>query len=149
MKKFGIDFTAIATKAAGHAVGAAAYTQLNKAKFMQNFSPSKQALKGLVTAAIGYIAAPMLAKQAGLAGKGNKGAFVESIGEGLGIVGVMIAANALIKPQAGSPALFPVISGVEGMEENGIEGVLYEEGIEGITYETDPTLAGAEHGEAV
>ena len=150
MSKLGIDFKAIATKAAGHTLGAMAFTQLNKAKFMQNFTPEKQALKGLVTAAIGYIVAPMLAKKAGLAGKGSKGALVESIGEGLGIVGVMIAGNALIKPGPGKPALLPIISGVDGMEENEIEGIIYEQPMAGTSYEQDPTVAAVlEFAEAV
>lgn len=134
--KLGIDFKAAATKAAGHATGAALFTQLNKAKFLQQYStPEKQATKGAIVAAIGYLAGPLLAKKMGLAGKGSKGAFVESACEGLGMIGVMIAANAVIKPKAGQPALFPTISGVEGYEENPINGLgtIYEENEEGVS----------------
>lgn len=140
--KLGIDFKKIVTKVGGHAAGAAAFTQLNKLKFMKDFTPEKQGVKGLVTAAIGYLAVPMIAKKMGLAGKGSKGEFVEAVGEGLGLVGVMIAANALIKPKAGQPALFPTISGVDGYEESPIQGlgVIYEDdnmaGVDG--YEESP-----------
>jgi hypothetical protein len=138
MKVLGIDFKAVAAKVAGHAAGAAAFTQLNKAKFMRSYdAPEKQAAKGLVAAAIGYLAVPMIAKKTGLAGKGAKGAFAESVGEGLGIVGLMLLGNAVIKPAAGKPALFPVISGVDGYEENPIEGLgeMYDD-VSG--YEQDP-----------
>lgn len=65
-----IDFKGAATKMAGHAAGAAAYTQLNKLKFMQNQKDPKY--KGLITAAIGYLVVPMLAQKMKLGGRGNK-----------------------------------------------------------------------------
>lgn len=128
MKK-GIDFKAVATKAGGHAAGAAAFTQLNKLKFMKAFTPEKQGIKGLITAAIGYIGVPMIADKMGLAKKG-KTDLVNAVGEGLGMVGVMIAANAFVKAPAGQPALFPTISGVAGYEQSPIEGL-------GIAYEDE------------
>jgi hypothetical protein len=150
--KLGIDFKAIATKVAGHAGGAFAFTQLNKAKFMRAYdAPEKQAVKGAIAAAIGYVVAPILAKKMGLAGKGTKGALVESVGEGLGIVGVMLMGNALIKPQAG-PALFPVISGVDDTEydENQMAGIGEYYGNNGMSgYEQDPTVLGVGEAEAV
>ncbi len=149
--KLGIDFKAIATKVGGHAAGAFAFTQLNKAKFMRAYdAPEKQAIKGAIVAGLGYVVAPMLAKKLGFS-KGSKGAMVESVGEGLGIVGVMLMGNAVIKPQAGKPALFPVISGVDGTEdyENELAGIGkyaemagYEQDPTVAGYEADPTLAG-------
>ena len=147
--KTGINFKAVLTKAGGHAAGAVAFTQLNKLKFMQNFTAEKQGVKGLVTAAIGYLAVPMIAKKVGFAGKGSKGEFAESVGEGLGLVGIMIAANAMIKPAPGKTALFPTISGVDGVdgyEESPIEGlgVIYEDVNEEIAGYEESILAGVD-----
>src|ERR1700761_8523725 len=84
-KKINVDFKGVAIKMAGHAAGAAAFTQLNKLKFMQNFTPEKQGIKGLITAAIGYLGVPFIAEKAGLTGKG-KGEFINNVGEGIGLV---------------------------------------------------------------
>ena len=116
----GIDFKAAALKAAGHAAGAAGYTQLNKLAFMKKLGadPAKAGTKGLLTAAIGYLAIPLIASKLKVAGKGAKGAFIEHVGEGIGIIGIMQTANAFIKPKNGAPALFPAISGYEELPYN-------------------------------
>lgn len=130
--KLGIDFKAVATKAAGHAAGAALTTQVNKLGFVQKMS--KPVYKGLFTAALGYIGVPILAKKLKLTGK--KGGLVEAAGEGMGLVGVMMSVNAV------KPGILPTISGIEGYEHNPLEGVgeLIEDDVAG--YENNPTMAG-------
>ncbi len=125
MKK-GIDFKAAATKMAGHAAGAAAYTQLSHLQFMKNIGKDKTTglvtgpMKGLVTALIGYIAVPMIAEKMKLSGKGGKADFVQHVGEGIGMVGIMQAANAQFPGKTPETGLFPQIA---GYEENPISGL--------------------------
>lgn len=148
----GINFKEIATKAAGHAAGAALYTQVNKLSFIKklgqdaagNPDPKKKAVQGLVIAALGYVAVPAIAKKMKLTG--NKGGLVSSAFEGLGMVGIMQAANAQFPAKDGKPSLFPVISGVGGYEENPIMGLgnLYEDHdaeVEVSGYERNPYAA--------
>ncbi|MCC6258070.1 MAG: hypothetical protein IT254_07100 [Chitinophagaceae bacterium] len=138
--KLGINFSQVAQKAAGHAIGAAAFTQLNKVKFMQDMGndPKKQVTKGLIVAAAGYIVGPMLGKQFKLTG-GKKGLLIESAFEGMGMIGTMIAANALMPAKDGKPSFFPTISGYEESPINGYElsplsglGELDDESLEGL-----------------
>ncbi len=77
-------------------------------------------IKGLITAAIGYIGIPMLVAKAKLGGKGAKADLMSHVGEGVGIVGVMQLANAFVPPKPGGNAIFPTIS---GYEENPISGL--------------------------
>ncbi len=146
-----IDFKAAATKMAGHAAGAAAYTQLNKLKFMQSLSKDPKTglvldkptpIKGLVTALIGYIAVPMIAEKMKIAGRGKKGEFIQHIGEGMGMIGVMQAANALAPGTTAKPALFPMISGVD--DDNSVQGLgMISEEDDGVSgYETNPMRVG-------
>ena len=118
-----IDFKAVATKAAGHAAGAAVYTQINKLAFMKKQTNPK--VKGLISAALGYFVMPMLAQKAKLGGKGAKGDFIQHVGEGVGIVGIMQLANAFAPGNASNPSLFPTISGVE--DETYPVGLITEE----------------------
>lgn len=135
-----IDFKAAAMKAAGHAAGAAAYTQLNKLQFMQNQTNPK--IKGLITAAVGYIGIPMLAAKAKLGGKGSKADFLTHVGEGMAIVGVMQLANSFVPATAGKPALFPQITGV-GDDVAGLGLISQEEEPEEISgYENNPMRIG-------
>ena len=154
MKAVKIDFKEIAVVAGGHAAGAALFTQVNKLKPMRAYDdPSKQAIKGAIVAGLGYVAIPYLANMLNLAGKGSQATFVKAAGHGMGLVGTMILANAVVKPAPGKTAIFPNISGVEGMGgENELSGLgmLYDENIEGYEndptdvsgYETNPMLAG-------
>jgi hypothetical protein len=147
MKTPKIDFTKVATTMAGHAAGAALFTQVNKLKPMRAYDdPSKQAIKGAIVAALGYVGVPYITSMLGLSGKGAKADFAEAAGQGMGMVGTMILANSVIKPKNGN-ALFPTISGVEGIgEENDIQGLGMIYGDEDYVsgYESDPTLAGYE-----
>jgi hypothetical protein len=69
----------------------------------------------------------------------GKGGMVSAAFDGLGIVGIMQAANAQFPGKPGTPGLFPTIS---GYEENPIMGlgeeIMEEESIEG--YEENPTI---------
>ena len=131
MSKLGIDFKAVATKAAGHAAGAVVAGKLNSVGFIQKIAnPTTQ---GLVKAAIGYIGIPMLAKKAGFKG-GKKGDLLEAVGEGVGIIGILQAGNSW------KPDMFPKVSGIEGYEENPIQGLgeLYDaDSVSG--YEENPS----------
>lgn len=144
MKTPKIDFTKVATTMAGHAAGAVLFTQVNKLKLMQAYNdPSKQAIKGAIVAALGYVGVPYITGMLGLSGKGAKADFAEAAGQGMGMIGTMLIGNAAIKPAAGGTALFPAISGVDGIGdyENELSGL----GMIGDTdyvegYENDPTL---------
>jgi len=133
--KLGIDFKAVAMKAGGHAAGAALAGKLNSVSFINKIAnPTTQ---GLVKAAIGYIAIPMLAKKMKLSG-GKKGDILESVGEGVGMIGILQAGRSKF------PAIFPKVEGVEGYEANPIQGLGELEEVSGTEdedisgYETDP-----------
>jgi hypothetical protein len=143
--KLGINVKEIAVKAAGHAIGGIAVTQVNKIKYLKDLPPEKQAIKGAIIAGLGYAVMPLLAKKMG---KGTEAALLTAAGEGIGFVGTMILANAVVKPQAGHPAMFPTISGTEdGMGESDIQGLgMLENNYENVNgYEQNPTnVAGYE-----
>lgn len=131
----GIDFKAVATKAAGHTAGAVAASKLAKLSFMQKLT--NPVARGLVTAAIGYIGVPLVAKKLKLTGK--KGGLVEAVGEGLGMVGILQAGNSKM------PNLIPAVSGVDGYEDSPIMGLgemSVDQEISG--YEQNPILAGTD-----
>lgn len=125
--KLGINFKEIAMKAAGHTAGAAVAGKLNNVAFIKKIA--NPATQGIVKALIGYVGIPLIAKKMKLSG-GKKGDLLESIGEGVGMIGIMQAANSKF------PSVFPTISGTDdeggvyGYEQNPIEGL-------GIPYEDD------------
>ena len=126
--KLGIDFKAVATKAAGHGVGAVVAGKLNSVSFINKIAnPTTQ---GLVKAAIGYVGIPLLAKKMGMTGKG-KGNLIEAVGEGVGMIGILQAGHNV------QPALFPAVAGISGYEENPIQGL-------GELYDTDRNVSGYE-----
>lgn len=131
----GINFKEVATKAAGHTAGAALAGKLNSVGFIQKIA--NPLTQGLVKAAIGYIAIPMLAKKMKLS-SGKKGALVESIGEGVGMIGILQAANSKF------PAVFPHVA---GYEENPIMGLgtILEDEVSG--YEENPISGDAAGGD--
>ncbi len=137
MAKGKIDFRAAATKMAGHAAGAAAYTQFNKLAFMTKQTNPK--VKGLISALAGYIGVPLIAEKLKLSGKGAKADFISNIGEGMGMVGVMQMANSFVPPTAGKPALFPQISGYEENPVSGLGLITEEDNMDGVSgYEENP-----------
>lgn len=147
--KLGIDFKAVAMKAAGHAGGVAVYSSLNNLPFMKKQKPLN---KGLIAAAIGYLAVPIIASKLKLGGK--KGGIIEHVGEGIGIVGLMQIANA----NENTAKFVPKIAGTDD-DINGL-GLITEDDVSGINdeviygldefgnevagYEQDPTLRGYE-----
>ena len=130
MAKGKIDFKMVATKMAGHATGAAVYTQINKLKFMKD--QTNPQIKGFITAALGYIGIPMIAEKMKLGGKASKADFISHVGEGVGIVGVMQLANAFVPGTATRPALFPQISGYEENPVSGLGLITEEDNMEGV-----------------
>lgn len=136
MKSLGIDFKALATKAGGHAAGAALAGKLNSVSFINKIAnPTTQ---GLVKALIGYVGIPLVAKKLKLSA-GNKADLFQAVGEGVGVIGLLQAGNSKF------PTIIPKVSGIDGYEENPIEGLgeMYMDD-EVAGYETDPTLAGTE-----
>lgn len=139
MKK--INFKLVAMKAAGHVGGAIVAAKVSNLGFIKKLGetdgkadPKKQAVKGAVVAAIGYIGLPMLTKKLG---KNNP--LLEAVGEGCGMVGMLQVAGAL---DATGKLGVPKISGVDGYEENPINGLgelFEEESVSG--YEDNPSLS--------
>lgn len=140
MAKGKIDFKGAAMKAAGHAAGAAAYTQINKLAFMTKLAQKAGPVKGLVTAALGYIAIPMLAEKLKLSGKGSKAEIISYVGEGVGMIGIMQAANAQFPPAGSKNGLFPAIA---GYEDSPVGLITEEDEVSG--YEESPVMGVEEY----
>lgn len=130
--KLGINFKEVAMKAGGHTAGAALAGKISNISFIKNMT--NPVARGLVMAGIGYVAIPMITKKAGLSG-GKKGNFMEAVGEGVGVVGILQAAHSKF------PNVFPAIAvaGVEGYEENPIQGLGMIADVEAVSgYEENP-----------
>jgi hypothetical protein len=145
-KMLGVDFGAIAIKGAGHAAGGLAIRQINRIPFIKNAKP---AAKGLITALIGYVGAPIIIEKLGLAKKKGDviAAFAGHAGDAIGFVGICQAINAV------NPGIMPTITGigepggVAGYERTPFIGGPELEVVETVAgTESEPVLEGAEEG---